>query len=88
MTNPPAPPPSSDADPAPSGGGGRRPGDWLLQVALGLFALGLLAIIAIFLIPVLSDGTPGLWLYFAAMLAPLGFLVAIVFTLRSGRRSR
>ncbi|WP_246181376.1 hypothetical protein [Nocardia ninae] len=88
MTNPPAPPPSSDADPASSGGGGRRPGDWLLQVALALFALGLLAVIAIFLIPVLSDGTPGLWLYFAAMLAPLGFLVAIVFTLRSGRRSR
>ncbi|KAA8887002.1 hypothetical protein F3087_22155 [Nocardia colli] len=60
----------------------------MLQLALGLFALGLLAIVAIFLIPVLSDGSPGLWLYFAAMLAPLGFLFAIFFALRSGRRSR
>lgn len=88
VTNPSAPPPPHDADPSSTGGGQRKPGDWLLQLALALFALGLLAIIAIFLIPVLSDGSPGLWLYFAAMLAPLGFLVAVFFALRSGRRSR
>ncbi|MFE9581941.1 hypothetical protein ACFYO1_36580 [Nocardia sp. NPDC006044] len=88
MTNPSASPQPHDPDPASTGDGQRRPGDWLLRLALGLFALGLLAIVAIFLIPVLSDGSPGLWLYFAALLAPLGFLVAIVFALRSGRRSR
>ncbi|MEU7217700.1 MULTISPECIES: hypothetical protein [Nocardia] len=60
----------------------------MLRLALGLFALGLLAIIAIFLTPVVSDGSPGLWLYFTALLAPLGFLLAVVFALRSGRRSR
>ncbi|GAJ79393.1 hypothetical protein NBRGN_010_00330 [Nocardia brasiliensis NBRC 14402] len=76
VTNPSAPPPP------------RKPGDWLLQVALSLFALGLLAIFAIFLIPVFSDSTPGLWLYFGAMLVPLGLLVAVVYALRAGRRSR
>lgn len=67
---------------------GRTPGNWLLQVALGLFTLGLLAIVAIFLIPILSDGEPGLWLYLGAMLAPLGFVAALIFALRSGRRTR
>jgi uncharacterized membrane protein len=60
----------------------------LLYVPLGLFAIGLLAIVAIFLTPVLSDSDPGLWLYVLAMLAPFGFLCAIVFALWSGRRSR
>lgn len=76
VTNPSVPPPS------------RKPGDWLLQVALSLFALGLLAIFAIFLIPVLSDSKPGLWLYFSAMLLPLGLLLAVVYALRAGRRAR
>ncbi|PXX66785.1 hypothetical protein DFR70_103535 [Nocardia tenerifensis] len=60
----------------------------MLKLALCLFALGLLAIVAIFLIPVFSDGEPGLWLYFAAMLTPLGFLLAVAFALFSGRRAR
>ncbi|MGK8510473.1 hypothetical protein ACRS5S_21325 [Nocardia asiatica] len=80
MTNPSAP--------TPSGGSPRRRGDWLLQLALFLFALGLLAIVAIFAIPTLTDAEPGLWLYFGAMLAPLGFVLALAFALRSGRRSR
>ncbi|MGY4098557.1 hypothetical protein ACW2Q0_03185 [Nocardia sp. R16R-3T] len=80
MTNPSAPPPPSHPP--------RRAGDRLLYVALGLFAIGLLAIVAIFLTPVLSDSNPGLWLYLLAMLTPLGFLCAVVFALRSGRRSR
>ncbi|WP_406269939.1 hypothetical protein OH799_27660 [Nocardia sp. NBC_00881] len=80
MTNPSAP--------TLSGGVPRRSGDWLLRLALCLFALGLLAIVAIFLTPALTDGEPGLWLYFGALLAPLGFVVALVFALRSGRRSR
>jgi hypothetical protein len=65
-----------------------KSGNGLLYVALGLFALGLLAIAAIVLTPLLSDSQPGLALYLAAMAAPLGFLMAIVFTLRSGRRAK
>ncbi|MFI9410463.1 hypothetical protein [Nocardia gamkensis] len=80
MTNPSTPP--------PPGGAPRRRGDWLLRLALALFALGLLAIVVIFAIPLLTEGEPGLWLYFGAMLAPLGFVLAVVFALRSGRRSR
>ncbi|WP_280402049.1 hypothetical protein [Nocardia carnea] len=81
MTNP--------ADPRPSeSSSGRTPGTWLLQVALGLFALGLLAIVAIFLTPILTDGKPGLLLYLGAMLAPVGFVLALIFALRSGRRAK
>ncbi|MEV0763829.1 hypothetical protein [Nocardia sp. NPDC050435] len=76
MTNPSAPQPSRP----------RR--DGFLYVVLGLFALGLLAIIAIFLTPILSDSTPGLWLYLIAMLAPLGFILGLGYALWSGRRAR
>lgn len=81
MTNPADPGPST---PPP----GRPSGNWLLQVALGLFTIGLLAVVAIFLTPILTDGKPGLWLYLGAMLAPVGFILALIFALRSGRRSR
>ncbi|WP_330252051.1 hypothetical protein OG874_39055 [Nocardia sp. NBC_00565] len=80
MTNPSAPPPPSRSP--------RRPSDWLLYVALGLFAIGLLAIVAIFLVGILGDSDPGLWLYVLAMLAPLGFLGSVGFALWSGRRTR
>ncbi|MFC9892641.1 hypothetical protein ACFVMC_03000 [Nocardia sp. NPDC127579] len=76
MTNPSAPQP----------GRPRRFG--FLQIALGLFALGLLAIIGIFLTPILTDGSAGLWLYLAAMLAPLGFILGVGYALWSGRRAR
>lgn len=66
----------------------RRPGDRLLHVALALFGIGLLATIAIFLTPILTDAEPGLPLYLLAMLAPVGFLLALIFALRSGRRAR
>ncbi|WP_460722584.1 hypothetical protein [Nocardia heshunensis] len=61
---------------------------WLLYIALGLFTIGLLAVVAIFGVAGLTDSKPGLWLYLLAMCAPLGFLLAIVFALLSGRRSR
>ncbi|BDU04379.1 hypothetical protein GV791_10855 [Nocardia cyriacigeorgica] len=80
MTNTPSQP--------PSGRPPRRSGDWLLQLALGVFTVGLLAIVAIFLTPILTDGEPGLWLYLLAMLTPIGFVLALVFTLRSGRRAK
>ncbi|MET9488444.1 hypothetical protein [Nocardia sp. NPDC006630] len=66
----------------------RRSGSWLLYFAMALFAVGLLAIVAIFGVGLLSDSKPGLWLYLLAMAAPLGFLLAIVFALWSGRRAR
>ncbi|MCM6773026.1 hypothetical protein NDR87_04765 [Nocardia sp. CDC159] len=76
--------PDSASKPAP-----RRSGHPLLSAALGLFAIGLLAIVAIFVIPLVSDSRPGLWLYLVAMAAtPLGLLLAIVFALWSGRRAR
>ncbi|MBF6332554.1 hypothetical protein [Nocardia transvalensis] len=67
----------------------RRSGDPLLFVALGLFAVGLLAIVAIFATPLVTDGRPALWLYLVAMVAtPLGLLLAVAFALWSGRRTR
>ncbi len=63
-------------------------GDGLLRVALALFAIGFVAIVAIFLTPVLSDSEPGLVLYLIALACPIGFLLGIVAALRQGRRSR
>ncbi|MEV0295856.1 hypothetical protein [Nocardia sp. NPDC050710] len=80
MTNPSAPPPSSESP--------RRAGDWFLYLALTLFGIGLLAIVAIFLTPILSDSDPALWLYLTALLTPLGFIFGVFYALWSGRRSR
>lgn len=74
--------------PSPQGKRPRRASDRFLFVALGLFGIGLLAIVAIFLTPVLSDAEPALWLYPAAMCAPLGFISGVFYALWSGRRSR
>ncbi len=81
---PDSPTPDSPAPRTP-----RRSGEVLLRVAVGLFAVGVLAIIAIFLTPLVTDGDPPLWLYLVAMAAtPAGLLLAIVFALWSGRRAR
>ncbi|MFC8383784.1 hypothetical protein [Nocardia sp. NPDC057272] len=74
--------------PDPASPGPRRSGDRLLHVALVLFGIGILAVVAIFVTPIVSDSDPGLWLYGLAMLAPVGFLLALVFALWSGRRAR
>lgn len=61
----------------------------LLPLALGLFAIGLLAVVAIFVTRIVSNAEPGLWLYIVAMTGTaLGLLLAIVFALWSGRRTR
>ena len=65
-----------------------KPNNALLHVALALFVVGLVAIAAIFVIPAVSEREPGLPLYLIALAAPVGFLLALVFTLRSGRRAR
>lgn len=67
----------------------RRNGTVLLRIALAIFAVGLLAIAAIFVVPAIDGEQPPLWLYLTAMLAaPLGFVLAIVCALMSGRRAR
>ncbi|BAW04030.1 conserved hypothetical protein [Nocardia seriolae] len=48
----------------------------------------MLAVFAIFGVAALTDAKPGVWLYLVAMCAPLGFLLALVYALWSGRRSR
>ena len=77
--------PDSSSDRPP-----RRTADrLLLPLAVGLFAIGLLAIVAIFVTHIVSDAKPGLWLYLVAMAGTaLGLLLAIVFALWSGRRTR
>ena len=79
---------TNSSAPSPQGRPPRRASDRLLQVALGLFGIGLLAILAIFLTPVLSDAEPSVWLYPVAMLAPLGFISGVFSALWAGRRSR
>ncbi|WP_067862050.1 hypothetical protein [Nocardia shimofusensis] len=74
--------------PGSSRSGSARSAEWLLKLALTLFTAGLLAIIAIFVSSLVSDGEPALWLYLAAMLAPAGFLLAVIYALWSGRRAR
>ncbi|RJO78791.1 hypothetical protein D5S18_04495 [Nocardia panacis] len=78
---------NSSKTPSPSGAP-RRSGGWLLRLALGLFGIGLLAIVGIFLTSVFGGHDPGVWLYLVAMLTPIGFLLAIGYALWSGRRVR
>lgn len=61
----------------------------LLVLAGFVFGVGLLALIALFVMPVLDDGgTAPTWVYLLAMCTPIGFLLGIVYALRSGRRVR
>ncbi len=61
----------------------------LLQAAGVVFAVGLAAIVALFVTPLVTDGgTAPTVVYLLTMCAPLGFVLGIVFALRSGRRTR
>ncbi len=64
-----------------------RPRGTLLGIAVALFGIGLVAIAAIFLVPVFTGRTPGLALYLTALATPAGLALAVVFALRSGRRA-
>lgn len=72
----------------PAAPGPRRSAPWLLYLAMGLFLVGVLAVIAIFLTALITGSAPGLWVYLIAMLAPVGFLLGVIYALWSGRRSR
>ena len=57
-----------------------------VSAAIALFAVGLIAIAALFLTPLLAHGTTApTWVYAATPLAPIGFLVAVVAVIAGGR---
>ncbi|MEH3154733.1 MAG: hypothetical protein PGN29_05095 [Gordonia paraffinivorans] len=64
-----------------------QPSDRLLHVALAVFAIGLVATVTMFAVPALDDGVRApVWVYALTLGLPIGFVLAIVFALRSGRR--
>lgn len=71
-------------------GAGSSPetGKGLFYAAVASFLIGIVAIVAIFFVHSLSEGDPGLILYLLTLACPLGFVLAIAYALRSGRRSR
>ena len=71
---------SSNSSAAPHGG--------LLKAAVACFVVGIVAVVAIFLVPAFTDGTPGLVLYLLTLAWPLGFALAVAYALVSGRRAR
>ena len=67
----------------------RNPSSRLLLAAGVVFAIGLLAIIALFVTPIVAHGqTAPTAVYLLTMCAPLGFLLGIAYALLSGRRRR
>ncbi|MGU3292640.1 hypothetical protein [Williamsia sp. M5A3_1d] len=64
-------------------------GNRLLYAALIFFAIGIVATATMFAVPALDDGTraPAL-VYLFTLGLPIGFVLALVFALRSGRRHR
>ncbi len=59
----------------------------LLVLAGVVFGVGIVALIALFVMPAVDDGgTAPTWVYLLAMCTPIGFLLGIVYALRSGRR--
>ncbi|UAK37894.1 hypothetical protein K8O93_23080 [Gordonia bronchialis] len=61
----------------------------LVAVAGVVFAIGILAVIALFVTPLVSHGdTAPTAVYLLTMCAPLGFVLGLVAALRSGRRVR
>ncbi|WP_137723396.1 hypothetical protein [Prescottella subtropica] len=63
-------------------------GKGLFYAALACFFVGIAAIVAVFFVHSLSEGDPGLALYFLTLACPIGFVLAIAYALRSGRRNR
>lgn len=61
----------------------------LLQIAGVVFLIGLAAIVTLFVTPLATGGgTAPVAVYLLTMCAPLGFLLGVVYALRSGRRVR
>ncbi|MFT4044792.1 MAG: hypothetical protein QM673_16650 [Gordonia sp. (in: high G+C Gram-positive bacteria)] len=67
----------------------KRSSTRLLQFAGLVFVIGVGALVALFVTPAVAHGaTAPTFVYLLTMCAPLGFLLGIVFALRSGRRVR
>ncbi|MCG8916766.1 hypothetical protein L6E12_13295 [Actinokineospora sp. PR83] len=62
---------------------GARPSR-VFTTALVLFAVGLLAVVAIFVLAAVDRQAP--WLWGVSMALPLGLVLAVVSTVRAGRR--
>ncbi|WP_305094038.1 hypothetical protein [Prescottella sp. R16] len=62
-------------------------GKGLFYAALACFFVGIAAIVTVFFVHSLSEGDPGLALYLLTLACPLGFVLAVAYALRSGRRS-
>ena len=61
----------------------------LLQVAGVVFLIGVGAIVALFVTPLVTGGsTAPTFVYLMTMCAPLGFVLGLVFALLSGKRAR
>ena len=57
-----------------------------VSVSIALFAVGLIAIAALFLTPLLASGTTApTWVYTLTPLAPVGFLVGVIAVVLGGR---
>lgn len=57
-----------------------------VSVSIALFAVGLIAIAALFLTPLLAGGTTApTWVYTLTPLAPVGFLVGVIAVVLGGR---
>lgn len=61
-------------------------GSRLLPVAVGLFAIGVLAICAVFVLFAVGRHDLPLWLNLTCLLAPAGLIVGVVGTVRQSRR--
>ncbi|TWS18810.1 hypothetical protein FK529_12515 [Tsukamurella asaccharolytica] len=57
-----------------------------VSVSIALFAIGLIALAALFLTPLLADGTTApTWVYLLTPLAPVGFLAGVIAVILGGR---
>ncbi|BDD81074.1 hypothetical protein TPB0596_08370 [Tsukamurella pulmonis] len=57
-----------------------------VSVSIALFAVGLIAIAALFLTPLVTGGTTApTWVYALTPLAPVGFLVGVIAVIIGGR---
>ncbi len=63
-------------------------GRLLLWAAMGLFVIGLVALLVLFVTTPITGESAPLFVYLLTMCAPLGFLLGLIFALRSGRRQR
>lgn len=61
----------------------------LLQFSVALFVIGLVALIVLFVTPIVADGqTAPTFVYVLTMCAPVGFVIAVISTVITGRASK